>query len=103
MSKWKGEYSADGGALKIYSSDMSVDFLNGVGDGTFSVELTEGYRTSREWDFIGSFVVRTVAYISGYDCSYDPVYELPKGRYAVYRNDNGNMLISYWDDLGLDD
>ncbi len=103
MKTWIGEYSADGGALKIYCDGMSVDFLNGVGDGHFTVEVIEGLHYVKGYEFIGSFVVRTTAYISSYDCSYDPVYTLERGRYGVSRDDNGNMLICYWDGSGVDD
>ncbi len=96
MIDWKGEYSADGGALKIYGPDFSVDFLNGVGDGTFTVEVVDGDIRDKRWEFIGSIDVYTSATISGYDCADEPIYILPPGGYAVSRDEDGNMLLSRW-------
>lgn len=98
MEAWKGEYSADGGALKVYGPDFSVDFLNGVGDGTFTVEVVDGDIRDRRWEFIGSFEIKSAncVSVSGYDCDESPVYTLPLGGYAVSRDEEGNMLLSRW-------
>jgi hypothetical protein len=102
MKTWTGKYTADGGALRIDTPDCAVDFINGVGDGTFNVTVTNDYEITRRTkiQFINSFIVKNDNYvtISGYDGENEPIYTLPVGQYAVFVDQNGDMFIYQWFD-----
>lgn len=98
---YEGTYSADGGAFRVDTPDAYFHFLNGIGDGTFEVTVVKGMSRDRKLEFIGSFGVKTQATVSGYDCADEPVFTLPRGRYGVHRDGEGNILLDRWDDHGV--
>jgi hypothetical protein len=99
MSKvlFKGEYSCDGGSIRLFSKDFAVCFTNDFGDGTHPVTVVEGMAHS-PGDFKGSIEVLDddSVFISSYDCSDDEIFTLPKGRYGVTANE-GAITIAKWE------
>jgi hypothetical protein len=72
-------------SIKIYGQDMSCFFANGIGDSRNQVPIGNMVNEDQD-EFLGHFTVRQrgSVYLSGDDCSNDPMYEFPIGRYFVY-------------------
>ncbi len=100
MENWTGEYSCDGGSLRIYTSDIAFRILNEVGDGTFKVNVNYTDKWSfRNGKFTGTFIVKTISYISGYDLEDNEIYTLPTGWYSIYTHNNGDITLVWCDEV----
>lgn len=89
---------SDMGSIKIYTPDVSLFFHNGYGDGKNTVTVTEKRKKHENKAFIGHFTVRTTAYLSEYDCGFDPIHTFTPGRWFVYLDGPGGFVIEYTDD-----
>lgn len=91
----KYTYACDGGALMVGNDDFTVHFLNGYGDGHFSVFVCDTIPKGKKnkVDFVGSIDGKFNIY--EYDCSKDKVLCKLEGRYGVYC-DNGDMYLERW-------
>jgi hypothetical protein len=91
--------SCDMGSIKIYTDDVSVFFLNEVGDVPTTTEVYhKKSKKSRNEEFLGHFTVKTRAFLSAYDCMDDPIYEFPKGRWFVYLKAPAQFIIEKEDE-----
>ena len=93
--------SCDMGSIKIYNKGLSCFFSNGIGDIPTTVKIydKQGDMTAfNKYDFLGHFTVKTKAFLSGYDCEDDPIYEFKKGRYFVYLSKRSVIHINKCDE-----
>ena len=97
----KFETSCDMGSIKIFNDSMSCFFDNGLGDLPTTVyifdpadkEVVTILPHSKHSEFLGHFTVKTVAYLSDYDCEDNAIYTFKPGRWFVQRLDDAIMLI----------
>ncbi len=76
----------DMGSIKIYNSNMSLFYGNGVGDGENIVNIYTKTSVDVPGNFVGHFAVKgNDTYLSSYDCIDKPLYKFGKGRWFVYR------------------
>lgn len=96
----KFDFGCDVGSLRLDTPDGYFLYPNGVGDGTYEVEISDDIKRDNAKDgfcFISCFGVKSKVTVSDYDCENNPVYELKLGRYAVYNNPRtGNMRLVWW-------
>lgn len=107
------EYSCDGGSLAIGSEYARVSLCNNIGDGTYSVYITEigeqpeelgGTSTDRHnWDFLGAVEGEEIM-LFAYDC-YHTAKEAAKGvtimlsgRYGIFcEKCGGTFWLQQWE------
>lgn len=98
MTRFNAE--AEIGAVKLFTEDTAFFFKNGVMDGCYEVIVYEGKVEIPGLKFVNTFDVcrQGVVHISSNDCTRDKAFTFTKtGRYIVYRDDEGNITIVWYD------
>ena len=97
MKTKKFETDCDMGSIKIFNSTMSIFFSNNIGDFPNTVTIYDRY-PKKMGEFLGHFTVKTVAFLSRYDCGDEPIYTFGKGRWFVSVSGNSSFHIYKQDD-----
>ena len=74
------------GSIKIFNDTVAFFFSNNMGDVENDVIITEkesDYSHPYEAQYVGHFIVKTEAYLSGYDCLDEPIHSFGKGHWIV--------------------
>lgn len=93
--------SCDMASIKIFNDSMAVFFGNEMGDFVNTVEVYDKKTKTVDkegWEFLEHFTVKTVAYLSSYDCDDLDCHEFGPGRYFVYLGNNCHFKIVREDD-----
>lgn len=103
----KFETSCDMGSVKVFNDSMSAFFSNSIGDVPTVVYIIEKPNPkdaaklpydNKTATFLGHFTVKTIAYLSDYDCGDNAVYTFKPGRWFVNLLEEGVLLIEKVDE-----
>jgi len=100
--------NSDIGSIRIYNDTMVLYLRNGIGDVPSKVIIVEN-NTRKEQELLSKeldqislnmvasdlFEVKTVAYLSSYDCEEDPIYQFKPGVYHTTLYENATFLITW--------